>query len=142
MDVLRLRILARKSVMGFGYSDKRDLSIQQLLDIRSHSTLIKAYYGLDRISFSEDILDELKITKDLRIEKPGKIKCYDEQKAACRKVYDQLYGNMTEEERIKRWSTVSSYAKKIDSAQKNSAFRTQTKVEMSNFNRGHKVKYN
>lgn len=74
MDVLVLRILTRKSVHGYGYENNRDLSVQMLLDLNRHKVMVSSYFGLDRISYMDDILDELGITKDLRIKKPSKFK--------------------------------------------------------------------
>jgi hypothetical protein len=66
------RILTRKSIMGFGSSSTRDLSVQMLLDTGQHNLLTCAYFNLDKIGFTDDILDELGITQEYRIDKPGK----------------------------------------------------------------------
>jgi hypothetical protein len=71
MVVLK-RILTRKSILGFGYAENRDLSVQMLLDLEKQYTLISAYFGLEKIDFTEDILEELGITPEFRIEKPNK----------------------------------------------------------------------
>lgn len=68
--VCLLRKLSRKSVIGFG--SFRDLSVQQLLDTGRKFQLTEMYYQLDKITFLDDILEELNITDDWRIEKPGK----------------------------------------------------------------------
>jgi hypothetical protein len=73
MVVLK-RILTRKSILGFGYVENRDLSVQMLLDLGQQYTLISAYFGLEKIDFTEDILEELGITAEFRIEKPNKNK--------------------------------------------------------------------
>jgi len=64
-----LRILTRKSKLRFG--KKKELTVQKILDLRQPLILISAYYKLTSINFTEDILIELKITKDYRIEKPS-----------------------------------------------------------------------
>lgn len=64
-----LRTLTRKSKLGFG-KDK-DLTVQRILDLRKNLSLISAYYKLTSINFTEDILTELKITEEYRIEKPS-----------------------------------------------------------------------
>jgi len=64
-----LRTMTRKSKMGFGkYKDK---TVQEMLDLRRTLDLISAYYKLTSINYFEDILIELKITEDYRIEKPS-----------------------------------------------------------------------
>ena len=47
--------------------------------MNKHKELIKIYFGLDKITFMDDILDELGISEDMRIEKPGKIKDLEER---------------------------------------------------------------
>ena len=65
------RILTRKSILGFG-TEYKDLSVQMLLDLGRKDVLICSYYNYDKIGFEESILDELGITEEYRIEKPGK----------------------------------------------------------------------
>jgi len=65
-----LRTLARKSVLDFG--KYKDRSIQQILDLKNHRYLRWCYYNASKISFLPDILDEIGITEEWRIEKPGK----------------------------------------------------------------------
>tara|TARA_R110001632_G_scaffold191044_1_gene311712 strand:- start:432 stop:779 length:348 start_codon:yes stop_codon:yes gene_type:complete len=64
-----LRTLTRKSKLGFG--TYKDFTVQQALDMPQHVVLISAYYHYTSINYTEDILNELKITKDLRIKKPS-----------------------------------------------------------------------
>ena len=47
--------------------------------MNKHKDLIKIYYGLGKINFTDDILDELGISQEMRIEKPGKIEDYEER---------------------------------------------------------------
>ena len=64
-----LRIMTRKSKIGFGkYKDK---TVQEMLDLRHFRDLISSYYKLTSINYTEDILNELKITEQYRIEKPS-----------------------------------------------------------------------
>lgn len=67
-----LRTLTRKSLMKFGVD--RDLTVQQMIDLKKYKDLISAYYLLGQINFTEDILNELGIVPELRIAKPGKSK--------------------------------------------------------------------
>jgi len=71
---VNMRKLARKSRLGFGYQDIKHITIQDILIMNKHKELIKIYYGLDKITFMDDILEELGINEKLRIEKPGKIR--------------------------------------------------------------------
>lgn len=55
--------------MGFGkYKDK---TVQEMIDLRRTLDLISPYYKLTSINYTEDILNELKITEKYRIEKPS-----------------------------------------------------------------------
>ena len=47
--------------------------------MNKHKELIKIYFGLSKINFIDEILDELGISEDMRIPKPGKIVDYDER---------------------------------------------------------------
>jgi hypothetical protein len=69
MAIPTLRILTRKSTMGFGkYKDYR---VQDMLDLGRKLDLISPYYRLTSINYTEDILVELKITDEWVIVKPG-----------------------------------------------------------------------
>lgn len=76
---VNLRKLTRKSRLGFGYRDIKHITIQDILIMNKHKELIKIYFGLGKINFTDDILEELGITEDMRIEKPGKIEDYEER---------------------------------------------------------------
>jgi len=99
--------MTRKSIMGFGYSDVRDLSVGQLIIMNKHKQLISAYYGLDKISFIEEVLLDIGITKDLRIEKPGKVNI-EELNNRIKLAMNNVYSNRTEKEIIH-----AKYVKKI-----------------------------
>lgn len=73
-DVTLLRTLTRKSTLKFGQYN--DLTVQNVLDSqhsRGKSLLRYYYFNSDRISFIDDLLDELNITPEFRISKPGKV---------------------------------------------------------------------
>ena len=76
---VNLRKLTRKSRLGFGYRDIKDITIQDIMIMNKHKELIKIYFGLGKINFTDDILDELGISEEMRIQKPGKISDYDER---------------------------------------------------------------
>ena len=63
-DVILLRTLTRKSIIGFG--EYKDLTVQNLLDTRQQRKLLEIYYFLRNIDFMQDIKDELFIT-DVRV---------------------------------------------------------------------------
>ncbi len=108
MDVLVLRILTRKSTHKFGYEENRDLTVQQLLDLGKHKTMISSYFGLDRISYIDDVLDELGITEDMRLKKPAKLKGKELNKII-NKVMQNMYDSKSDNEKM----GASMKAKKI-----------------------------
>jgi hypothetical protein len=73
-DVTLLRTLARKSPLKFGKFS--DLTVQDILNAKGYQgieTLRYYYYRSSKISFCEDVLNELHIYSKDRINKPGKI---------------------------------------------------------------------
>lgn len=67
---MRLRKLTRKSILGFGkYSEA---TVQNLLDMKYHNYLRWVYFCNSHINFFDDILEEIKVSEDYKIEKPGK----------------------------------------------------------------------
>ena len=87
---VNLRKLTRKSRLGFGYRDIKHITIQDILIMNKHKELIKIYFGLGKINFTDDILDELGISEDMRIEKPGKIEDYDKRDALIAKALKKV----------------------------------------------------
>lgn len=67
--IARLRTLTKKSKLKFGKNP--ELTVQRMLDLYRHKELINYYFTKSSINFTDDILDELKITKEYRIEKPS-----------------------------------------------------------------------
>ncbi len=82
---VNMRKLARKSRLGFGYQDIKHITIQDILIMNKHKELIKIYFGLDKITFMDDILDELGINEKMRIEKPGKIRDLEKRSVLVKK---------------------------------------------------------
>ena len=64
-----LRTMTRKSKLGFG--KYKDLTIQHILDMRMPQVLTSAYFKLTSINYTEDILQEIGISKEYRIKKPS-----------------------------------------------------------------------
>ena len=73
-DVTLLRTLTRKSTLKFGKF--HDLTVQNVLDsqnMNGRSLLRFYYFNSSKISFIDDLLDELNIPPELRIPKPGNV---------------------------------------------------------------------
>lgn len=71
MDVTLLRKLSHKSTLQFGkYADN---TVQNLIDLKHYRYLRWCYFNLDMISFLDNILDEINIPIEFRINKPGKL---------------------------------------------------------------------
>ncbi len=94
---VNMRKLARKSRLGFGYQDIKHITIQDILIMNKHKELIKIYYGLDKITFMDDILEECGIAEEDRIEKPGKITDLPERSKLVNKAMDVVKARKKEE---------------------------------------------
>ena len=64
-----LRTLTRKSKLGFG--KYKNETVQKLLDMNMPLVLIAPYYKLTSINYTEEVLIELGITEEHRINKPS-----------------------------------------------------------------------
>lgn len=69
-DVVLLRKLTEKSTLKFGMYG--DVPIYNLLDLKKYSYLRWVYYNSSNITFLNNILEEIGITKEYYIDKPGK----------------------------------------------------------------------
>ena len=119
---LLLRTLTLKSVLGFGYEQIRDQRIGDLIKANYFKTLISAYYGMSMISFTDDVLDILKI--EIRIEKPGKVECVNERNALINDCIHRVFQSKSELEQ-------KHYLADIHNSQKT---MTITKKITNNFN--------
>lgn len=70
MDYTLLRKLTRKSILGFG--KYTDLRVSDMLALRRTRELRWIYYNCSKLTFMDDILDEILIHESYRITKPGK----------------------------------------------------------------------
>ena len=68
--MLILRKLTAKSTMGFGKFNS--LRVGDLLAIQNHTYLRWVYFNASMIDFFEEILNEIGIDPEWRIDKPGK----------------------------------------------------------------------
>ena len=78
MDTIRLRTLSKKSTIGFG--KYADYTVNGLLGLNKTTLLRWYYFNCDMISFLPEILEEIHIPEEYRIDKPGK----------CPEKYDEL----------------------------------------------------
>lgn len=69
-DVVLLRKLTEKSTLKFGMYD--NVPIYNLLDLKKYSYLRWVYYNSSNITFLDSILEEIGITEEYYIDKPGK----------------------------------------------------------------------
>lgn len=77
MSSILLRKLTKKSTLNFGKF--KDYTVEHLFGMKKQIELISIYFKLSTITFTDDILDELGITKEYRIEKPSKnVELYQE----------------------------------------------------------------
>lgn len=118
---VNLRKLTRKSRLGFGYRDIKHITIQDILIMNKHKELIKIYFGLSKINFIDEILDELGISKDMRIPKPGKIVDYDERDIVVAKALKVVKERKKEEvAAFRKMAQEMREQKKIDDPKKES----------------------
>jgi hypothetical protein len=76
-DVVLLRTLTRKSIIGF--STFKDLTVQNLLDTRQHKKLLEIYYFFRNIDFMPDLLEELCIIGERVVDKKIPKERYDKK---------------------------------------------------------------
>ena len=65
-----LRKLTKKSTLKFG--TYRNTTVETLIGMNKAMDLVSIYYNLSNITFVDEVLDELGITPEFRIEKPSK----------------------------------------------------------------------
>lgn len=96
MEVLHLRTMTLKSIIGFGLY--KDYSVNDMFIQNKRKELLSMYYRLDRISFNQEIKDKLFITKERELNKPGKdmIRATEIIKQCMNDYYDSLNRLMTE----------------------------------------------
>lgn len=68
-DVTLLRKLTEKSTLKFGVNS--DVPIYQLIALKDKSYLVWVYFNCSKITFVDEILDQLNIPVEFRIQKPG-----------------------------------------------------------------------
>jgi hypothetical protein len=144
-DVTLLRTLTRKSTLKFG--QYYDLTVQNVLDSqhsRGKSLLRWYYFNSDRISFIDDLLDELNIIPEFRITKPGKVtpEEWQEIKGEMNLLDSYEYNDLPEVER-KRITGLDKKEKNFTSGTNNIVLNkyqrgVHSKTELMNNNRNNK----
>ena len=69
MDIVRLRTMTEKSIIGFG--KYTDLSVGNLLSMNKTRELRWIYFNCSFLTFMPEILEKIGITEHFKIEKPG-----------------------------------------------------------------------
>ena len=69
MDVIRLRVLTKKSKIGWGKFANN--TVGEMIEARHFNELLWLYYNIQWLTYADELLDELKIFKEFRIPKPG-----------------------------------------------------------------------
>lgn len=140
-DVTLLRTLTRKSIIG--YARYRDLTVQNILDIRGFAGLnwlTWTYYRSSKISFTDDILIEIGITKKMKIDKPGKVA--DGDWALLNKAMDNRVNKLQEGKTEKELMDAVSHFRGVERRYKKGAMirqeksSKQTKGQAQRFNQG------
>lgn len=70
MSIMLLRKLTKKSIIGFG--KYKELTVQDIIQLKDHKYLLWLYYFNSIIDFCEELKNELFITHERVILKPGK----------------------------------------------------------------------
>lgn len=70
MSSILLRKLTRKSTINFGKYKKE--TVNQLFSMKLEKQLISMYFKLSTISFIDEVLFDLGISDEFKIQKPGK----------------------------------------------------------------------
>ena len=132
-DVTLLRTLTRKSLMRFGKHPFRTVADVLIID---RMELVLEYYRNEAITFTEDILDELRLTPDRRIAKPGKIPRDQRLPEHFDAIRSEIKNEMTPEERLHMHHYHKSFGKKLERGltQKSYAGR----AVLQRWNHGHK----
>ena len=83
-----MRVMTFKSVLGFGYNNVRNKTVGSLISLGRHRLLINAYYGLEKINFTPEVLKALGI--ELTFKKPNRINNKILKKALIREALSNL----------------------------------------------------
>jgi hypothetical protein len=70
--IVKLRTLAMKSKLGFGY--QKDWTVEEHFILYKEYNLLTLYYGFGNIDFNDEIKAKLFITREREIPKPGSLR--------------------------------------------------------------------
>ncbi len=108
-DVLRLRTMARGSVIPAGKFEHR--TVQQIIDLGDINYLLFQYYNYSKISYLPDILEEIGVTKERMIKKPGKLS-YEEWRKIGKEIHTELNAKISRMDWQKKHSHQMKRARK------------------------------
>lgn len=128
MDVLRLRTLTYKSILGFG--KYADFTVKHILDLNHTRYLRWVYYNCDMISFTDEILDRIYVIKELRIEKPGK------NPELGKKIDNNITAKLDDMQVLKNLMHARKVRKKINSSNEASFINKNSKRKLQAINHG------
>jgi len=104
--MILLRKMTEKSTMNFGkYSE---LTVRQVIDINT-SYIVWSYYNSSKITFVDELLDEINISAEHRIEKPGT--CAETHQLHLERIWStrRLLKDATPQENMQRKIKKASY---------------------------------
>lgn len=132
-DVTLLRKLTRKSTLKFG--KYHDTPIGMLIDLGNINYLRWVYYNSSNITFFDDVLNDIKIPVEFRIQKPGcdSLK-YDELKSF---MYEKLSDKIKDKIEYKKEKIRNKNALGKLVANKNIDKIRFSKGSLARKNRGH-----
>jgi len=128
MSNLLLRTLTLKSIIGFG--NFKDMTVQNLFDLRMEKELISIYYSLDKINYNKEIIEKLAIPENLIIQKPGRKKEFIGE--YWRYIINKRKSELSEKEYMEIGNAVNSLKRKVS---KINDANTNHKTNLSNSKR-------
>ena len=143
METIRLRTMARKSVFYEGKFE--GYSVQQLIDLKEYCYLRWCYFNCSMVSFLTDILEEIGVSEEFRIDKPGTdLSKFDELTAQKRKSYNGLLADISKEDpkkaclidkRLKRKKRNLAYIQKMTVMNADSRYFSKAAMQSRNHGR-------
>ena len=127
---LLLRTLTLKSVLGFGYDNTKEQRVGDLIKANHFKLLINAYYGMSMISFTDEVLDLLKI--EIRIEKPGKVECATKRTILLNDCIHRVFQSKTELEQKHYLADVHNSQKALSNLKKIQTNFNNSKISLRN----------
>ena len=133
-DTVLLRTMAYKSVFDFGKHEGR--SVQQVLDLGHKRVLRWYYYNCSKISFLPQILEEIGITDEWRIAKPGKDPLKGQQLDELKEKNHNCFLNRLSEVDVKAACKEDKRQKAIQAKRSWARFRSFEREDRKDFSKG------